>query len=46
MRFFKEVCGFIFEFNSWGEYFSFLLGRLIGVVIFIGILLLLFYFLE
>lgn len=28
MRFFKEVWGFIFEFNSIGEYLSFLLDRM------------------
>lgn len=42
MRFFKEVWGFIFEFNSWGEYFGFLLGRVVGIIIFIGILFLIF----
>lgn len=45
MRFFKEVWGFIFEFNSIGEYISFFLGRLLGVMIFIGPILLLFYLL-
>ena len=41
MRFFKEVWGIIWEFNSIGEYICFSLGRLIGVVIFVvGIVLL------
>ena len=45
MRFYKEAWGFLFEFNSIGEYLSFLLGRVIGVVIFVGILFLIFWFL-
>ena len=45
MRFFKEVWGFIIEFNSIGDYLSFMLGRLLGVIIIVGILILLFYFL-
>lgn len=45
MRFFKEVWGFIFEFNSIGEYLSFLLGRLIGLIIFIGIIILIIWLL-
>ena len=40
MRFFKEFNGFLFEFNPWGEYFKFLLGRLIGPIIAVGILVL------
>ena len=44
MRFFKEFGGFLFEFNSWREYFKFLLGRLIGIVIAIGIIILILYF--
>jgi hypothetical protein len=44
MRFFKEFYGFLFEFNSWGEYFKFLLGRLIGAIIAVGILVLILYF--
>lgn len=40
MRFFKEFNGFFFEFNSLGEYFGFLLGRLLGIIIFFGLLLL------
>lgn len=43
MRFFKEVWGFIFEFNSIGEYIEFLLGRLLGIIIFTGAIVLLFY---
>jgi len=45
MRFFKEVWGFIFEFNSIGEYLSFLLGRLIGLIVFIGIIILIIWLL-
>ena len=45
MRVFKEVWGFIFEFNSIGEYIEFLLGRLLGIIIFIGIVILLLYLL-
>jgi hypothetical protein len=45
MRFFKEFNGFFFEFNSLGEYFEFLLGRLVGTIIGVGILALIFYFL-
>ena len=37
MRFYKEVWGIIWEFNGIGEYVSFLLGRLLGVVIFFGL---------
>lgn len=44
MRFFKEFYGFFFEFNSWVEYFRFLLGRLIGAIIGIGIIIGLLYF--
>ena len=44
MRFFKEFDGFLFEFNSWGEYFKFLLGRLIGAIIAVGILVLILFF--
>jgi hypothetical protein len=36
MRFFKEFNGFIFEFNSFGEYLKFLFGRLLGIIIFFG----------
>ena len=45
MRFFKEYHGFFFEFNSLGEYFEFLLGRLVGAVLGIGVLLLIVYLL-
>lgn len=38
MRFFREFDGFIFEFNSWSEYFMFLLGRLVGLLIGIGLI--------
>lgn len=40
MRFFKEFDGFIFEFNSLGEYFQFLAGRILAVIIIIGVILL------
>ena len=40
MRFFKEYNGFFIEFNSIGDYLGFLLGRLVGVIIFIGIIIL------
>jgi len=45
MRFFKEFHGFFFEFNSLGDYFKFLLGRLVGAIIGLGILALMAYFL-
>lgn len=45
MRFFKEFNGFLFEFKSLGDYFKFLLGRLVGAIIGIGILALMVYFL-
>jgi len=45
MKFFKEFHGFFFEFNSLGDYFKFLLGRLVGAIIGIGILALMVYFL-
>ena len=45
MRFFKEAFGFIFEFNSVGEYLEFLAGRILGVIVAIGILLLVFWLL-
>jgi len=38
MRFFKEFHGFFFEFNSLGDYFKFLLGRLVGAILGTGIL--------
>jgi hypothetical protein len=45
MRFFKEFYGFTFEFNSWGEYFKFILGRLLGAIAaIVVILLILMYF--
>jgi hypothetical protein len=45
MRFYKEFYGFIFEFNSWGEYFRFLFARFLGMVagIVVVILLLMFF---
>ena len=36
MRFYKEVWGIIWEFNGIGEYISFCIGRLLGVIIFFG----------
>lgn len=45
MRFIKEFHGFFFEFNSLGDYFKFLLGRLVGAIIGLGILALMAYFL-
>jgi len=36
MRFYKEVWGIIWEFNGIGEYISFCIGRVIGVIIFFG----------
>ena len=45
MRFFKDFNGFLYEFNSWGEYLRFLLGRLLGTIIGIAILVGLLYFL-
>ena len=36
MRFYKEVWGIIWEFISIGEYVSFCIGRLLGVIIFFG----------
>lgn len=35
MRFFKEYCGFIWEFNSLSEWFSFRLGMLCAWPVFI-----------
>lgn len=40
MRFFKEQWGIFWEFNSLSEYASFLLGRLLGVIIFVGAIIL------
>ena len=36
MRFFKEVWGIIWEFNGIGEFISFTMGRILGVIIFFG----------
>ena len=38
MRFFENWGGFIWEYNSFGDYLKALVGRLLGVVIAIGIL--------
>jgi hypothetical protein len=41
MRFYKEVWGIIWEFNSIGEYVSFCIGRVLGAIIFfVGLFLL------
>jgi hypothetical protein len=40
MRFFEEWNGFIWEYNSIGEYLSMLLGRLIGAIL--GVIILVF----
>lgn len=45
MRFFKEFHGFFIEFNSLGDYFKFLLGRLVGAILGIGVLFLIGYLL-
>ena len=42
MRFYKQVWGIIWEFNSIWEYVQFLIGRLIGTVIFVVIVYLLY----
>lgn len=44
MRFFKEFNGFFFEFNSFGEYLRFLLGRLVGAIIGVAIIVGILYF--
>ena len=36
MRFYKEVWGIIWEFNSISEFISFMVGRLLGIIIFFG----------
>ena len=41
MRFYQYWNGFIWEFNSLGEYFQALIGRLIGAIIGVVILFLL-----
>jgi hypothetical protein len=44
MRFYKEVWGITWEFNSIGEYAGFIFGRILGVIIFIGLMYLLLTF--
>jgi len=45
MRFFKEFYGFIFEFNSWGDYLKFIIARLLGMIAAIAVIfLVLMYF--
>ena len=41
MRFYKEVWGIIWEFNGIGEYISFIAGRVVGAIIFVGMMYLL-----
>ena len=41
MRFFENWGGFIWEYNSIGDYLKALLGRLLGAIIAIGLLFLL-----
>lgn len=36
MRFYKQVWGIIWEFNSLGEYACFVIGRIIGTIIVFG----------
>lgn len=38
MRFYKEMFGIIWEFNGIGEYLSFIVGRIIGAIIFIAVM--------
>lgn len=40
MRFYQQYRGFIFEFNSVGEYFKALLWRLLGMIVGVIILVL------
>lgn len=35
MKFYKQYWGFLFEFNSIGEFIWFTIGRVIGVILFI-----------
>jgi len=44
MRFFENWGGFIWEYNSFGDYLKALLGRLLGAIIGIGIIFLIFLF--
>ena len=44
MRFFKEYNGFLFEFNSLSEFLRFLLGRLLGAIVGVAILIGILYF--
>jgi len=44
MRFFEQWRGFIWEYNSFGDYLSSLLARFIGAIVGIVILFLLFCF--
>ena len=50
MRFFEQWGGFIWEYNSLGEYFQVLLGRLTGTILGIAVLFFLcclfYYYLE
>lgn len=40
MRFFSEQMGFIFEFNSLWDYVKFIIGRILGTIIFFGTIIL------
>jgi hypothetical protein len=44
MRFYQEWNGFIWEFNSFGEFLKVLWWRFVGFVIGVGILFLLWWF--
>ena len=44
MRFFENWGGFIWEYNSFGDYLKGLFGRLIGAIIGIGIIILILLF--
>lgn len=39
MRFFKKFGGIIWEFNSIGEYIDFLIGRVVGFIVFVALIL-------
>jgi hypothetical protein len=45
MRFFKEYDGFLFEFNSLGEFLRFLVARFLGIIAGIAVVALIIYFL-
>ena len=41
MRFYKNIWGFIWDFNSVGDFISFTMGRILVVIIFFGCIYLL-----